>query len=839
MAYKFQGYTSGYTSQIYKAGGYGAKTTSQYFEPKTLEDYETLAEQYGIKKKPSLIKSVFTKTLDLFQRMNYASAGAAKALLKPELGENPLKEAWKGLIGKEKETYSDVLREVGVENKYVRGIVGFALDVALDPFTYVGGAIFKTTGKVIKGTAKLGAKGLAKVAPKTYARLAFTGNTLKDALGEAFVHGYKVTGGVVDNVGIAMNKMGIVKTDIVENFTKSFGKKFNKYTNNEIIKAGDILMKNRVLEKSVKRGAKGIKYLTSDSKKINTIIKKLKSHGASIAKKTDLPLEKIYENYFPAILKKTPSKGVTKSLTKLQEGGTKEWRNKLKIGDDALNNPIEALARRDYEITSNVIKRETLNELIEGFGTKSVKEAARKGMLPVAIGKGFKKTKTGQVAIQEILGYLKPRDLKFVNGQLYPDMKTIDVLARASGFDGFTNKFKELVTAWFPAFHVRNMGSGYVQNYEELGSAVFRLDNLTGGFKTMAKSNDILKTKGFTGSFKEFYRKIIERFGRASRYVSDLGDEVTEMVDGSIKLKGLNIGRKAGNFIETQQKAHATITALRKGFSLDEAFKLAERAGFDYSKITKFEASVMKRLIPFYTFARKNAVLQTTTLVKHPERILNQLKFTNSLSEIFGGSKPTEEDLKGIPPWAQQGLGFKISEGSIVSSFDLPIQEFMERVTDPIRTSLMSLNPLIKYPVEAKTGFDFFRQKQIVDLKSIKEPTAKLLMDDRMPKIIKDVFNVKSYEGKDGKTYYKADSGALHLLRNLPTSRFQSSLDRAFGNDVETIDKILSLLTGARIYDIDKNLQESFTERDLIEAYQKELEELGEGFSYSKFLTPR
>ena len=804
------------------------KSTSKYFEPQNLSDYEALADKYGIKKKPSLIKSAFTKTLDLMQRFNYASAGAAKAIIKPELNENPLQEAWKGLSGQEKETYSDVLKEVGVENKYVRGITGFALDVALDPMTYMGGFITKGVGKVLKGTAKVGAKALSVASPKTYKRLSTTATILKDALGESFVPAYKVTGGIADNVGTAMNKLGLAKSDIVENFSKSFGKKFNKYSTDNIIDAGKILMKNRQIEKSIKAGKKGLRYLTSDDKTITEVLGKLKLHGAEIAKKTDLPIEKIYENYFPAILKKTPTKGASKSLTRLQEGGTKAWNDKLKIGKDALDNPIEALARRDYEITSNVIKKESLKELITGFGTKSAKEAAEKGMIPVAIGKSKK-----------VLGYLKPRDLKFANGQLYPQASTIDNLARASGYDGFTNKFKELVTAWFPAFHVRNMMSGYVQNYEMLGSAAFRPDNLVDGFNVMKKSEDLLTTRGFTGTFKELHDKLIERFGGSSRYVSDLGDAVEEMVDGSIKLKRLNVGRAGGNFIETQQKAHATITALRQGSSLDEAFKLAEKAGFDYSKITKFESSVMKRLIPFYTFARKNAALQASTLAKHPERILNQVKFTNQLSEIFGGSKPSEEDLKGIPPWAQKGLGFKISEDSIVSSFDLPIQEFMERISDPIKSSLTSLNPLIKFPIEAKTGFDFFREKDISDLKSMKSPTAKLLMNEKTPKIIKDVFNVKSYEGSDGKTYYKADSSALHVLRNLPTSRFQSSLERAFGNDTDTADKILSLITGARIYDIDRNLQESFSEKDLIERYQDELKELGEGFDYNKFLTPR
>ena len=88
------------------------------------------------KKKPSL----FRRTIDLISRPLYASAGTAKALVK---GENPFKEAWKGFKGEEKETYSDVLAEMGVKNKFIKGGLGFVLDVALDPTTYFGGTAVK------------------------------------------------------------------------------------------------------------------------------------------------------------------------------------------------------------------------------------------------------------------------------------------------------------------------------------------------------------------------------------------------------------------------------------------------------------------------------------------------------------------------------------------------------------------------------------------------------------------------------------------------------------------------------------------------------------------------
>jgi hypothetical protein len=357
------------------------------------------------------------------------------------------------------------------------------------------------------------------------------------------------------------------------------------------------------------------------------------------------------------------------------------------------------------------------------------------------------------------------------------------------------------------------------------------------GLAVMKKANRQFLFKGFKGTAGELRDKMAERFGVSSRYISDLGDYVTELADGSFKLKNMSKlnPRRLGNWIEMNQKSNATIAALRQGKSLDEAFKLAEKAGFDYSKITNFESKIMKRIIPFYSFARKNAELQVKTFAKHPERILNQVKFTNLLSNIFGGDKPTEEDLAGLPPWALNAMGFKIQDGKYISKFGLPMEEFVERVADPIKTSLTSMNPLIKFPLEAQTGYDFFREKQIEDITTIKEPTAKAIMNHG-PQWLKDAFNVTSYEYK-GETKYKADPDALHVLRNIPISRFLNTFDKMAKDGVleVTPEKAASFIIGAQLYSIDQELQKYFSDKELVSDYQKQLEQQGVGWDYTQF----
>jgi len=307
------------------------------------------------------------------------------------------------------------------------------------------------------------------------------------------------------------------------------------------------------------------------------------------------------------------------------------------------------------------------------------------------------------------------------------------------------------------------------------------------------------------------------RFRGASRYISDIGDYIDELANNSFRVKKISNARKLGAMVEMNQKANAVSAALRKGNTLDEALDLAEKAGFDYSKITQFEQKIMKRLIPFYTFARKNAELQAKTLAKHPERVINQVKLANAFSNMFGG-KITEEDIKGLPDWAMEGLGFKIREGKYLSKFGFPLEEFVERVNKPLMTSLSSLNPLIKLPLESKLGYDFFREQELKDINKIAPASGEALFKAKerglMPDWLDNAININKYEYK-GKTRYSMSPRALHILRNIPTSRFQNTFEKIFDKDMDKANKYVAFFSGGKIYDIDLEFQRIFKERDM------------------------
>jgi len=105
-----------------------------------------------------------------------------------------------------------------------------------------------------------------------------------------------------------------------------------------------------------------------------------------------------------------------------------------------------------------------------------------------------------------------------------------------------------------------------------------------------------------------------------------------------------------------------------------------------------------------------------------------------------------------------------------------------------------------------------------------------------MPDWLDNALNVKSYVSTyDGKTKYTMSPKALHQLRNIPTSRFQNTLERMFDGDIDKVSKWLAFLSGAKIYDIDLEQQKYFNERDLRRDIEDQFLEKGVGQQFESF----
>ena len=98
---------------------------------------------------------------------------------------------------------------------------------------------------------------------------------------------------------------------------------------------------------------------------------------------------------------------------------------------------------------------------------------------------------------------------------------------------------------------------------------------------------------------------------------------------------------RAGREFNTEQHALdrvATYLAKRsQGYSPEAALKEVKLAHFDYANMTGFEKDVMRRVVPFYSFARQNVPAVISELGRNPGGKLAQ---TIRASDELKGEHP-------------------------------------------------------------------------------------------------------------------------------------------------------------------------------------------------------
>jgi hypothetical protein len=379
----------------------------------------------------------------------------------------------------------------------------------------------------------------------------------------------------------------------------------------------------------------------------------------------------------------------------------KEFRGLLKDSDLIKDRAL--FLRVEDEIATNKITQEFLENTVREYGRplKTFKTEQE------AIEAGYRMLKDKGIFGKE-LGYVLEADWKFLNSQMNNNFKALDAIAKASGFDAATSLFKRAVTGLFAMFHIRNFASGEMQNFEMLGhtaqlpkvqAAGLRLATkmargayagvadpfeqaLVIGQKAQSFGDEVIELGGKSWKLDDIGQAIENRFGGSTRYNADFNSitsDAAKMMDvdlfskesfkdwgksfTSFKLnknpiEGLigqdawhfRAARVVGNWVELQQKSKAVVAALEKGMGLDEALDMATQAGFDYRALTQFESKVMRRIIPFYSFNRFNAVLQLKTVATHPERI-NQIIRSIDNAQNLWETDLSEEERKNLPAY--------------------------------------------------------------------------------------------------------------------------------------------------------------------------------------------
>lgn len=285
--------------------------------------------------------------------------------------------------------------------------------------------------------------------------------------------------------------------------------------------------------------------------------------------------------------------------------------------------------------------------------------------------------------------------------------------------------------------------------------------------------------------------------------------DLAEQVGGGVFARGGITSKLAqvNEFAENQSRVAAYFAAKAKGVSDEAAAMIVDRALYNYSPemLTSFERNFMRRVVPFYVFARRNTPHMFQVLFESP----GKLTWISHAKE--SGEAATGVTSDQMPDYMRNLFAIPLPNGQVLSTGGvLPIQD-LERVMpqDPmemLREQITSLSPLIRDPIEFLTNKDIYRDTAIESYPGEKRAapdyvqTFDTLMAgnpawEELKKQLGMVYKTRS----DGQQYLTMNASAAKALKDfLP---FMSAIAR--GAAVNEPSKQFSQATGIKLVPTD------------------------------------
>ena len=118
----------------------------------------------------------------------------------------------------------------------------------------------------------------------------------------------------------------------------------------------------------------------------------------------------------------------------------------------------------------------------------------------------------------------------------------------------------------------------------------------------------------------------------------------------------MSAGRKMGDWIESNGRIAHYLSKVDEGYDISGSVMSMKKYLFDYSDLTQTEQKIFKRIMPFYTFARKNTPLQFQTAFTQPRKLLGPAR----LQQALANTAQDEDFMAGnsaMPQWIKdQGM---------------------------------------------------------------------------------------------------------------------------------------------------------------------------------------
>ena len=264
-------------------------------------------------------------------------------------------------------------------------------------------------------------------------------------------------------------------------------------------------------------------------------------------------------------------------------------------------------------------------------------------------------------------------------------------------YDTMLSKWKVFQTVYTPGFHIQNVVSNSFQSF--LGAGFNALDpkKLKAAFNVV-KNPDLkqtIKLNNKTYTYKEIndimnnYKVIDNTF---------FNEDLMEKQPSFFLTK---IGSKVGSSIEGIQRANLFMTFIDNGHTYEEAAKGVDKFLFDYGDLTDFEKLTVRRILPFYSFMRKNLPMELEEMLEQPTTYTALNKTFTEISKSGDDEYISENEKQDwfknyiqLPVSNEDGEPYAISNA-------LPYTQ-IDRIFN-LRKLAGQSSPFIKTPIELVT----------------------------------------------------------------------------------------------------------------------------------------
>ena len=774
---------------------------------KTSEGLRQLAEEKGLGKEAERVlkgkgedpKEIFSGGIiqDVFDTLNLFQHGVTGTLKGKGFAE--------GVRTRQSFSDKDALGEFGLP-----GVIGgIALDIAVDPLTYI-------PPLAIAKRLPLAGKIATKV------QKSFTKTQLGQTLGRAFIYRFgqdpiykEIAERGTKNIAIGNRNL----LDLARPLTK-----LNAVDQKRIAdarKAGALdELPQELLESArpvfTELDALGKKAVEAGLLKKETYDENLGKYIARLYRKHEAPLDVL---------------GKTKQFlfdTKPLRIDASRFKKRTDIPED-VREAMGEILEVGYPTAKSLMQINTAIERANFF--KQVNKVWAKDTVEI----GFEKlpdTKT----LGELSGKAVPK-------AIFDDVQ--EIIRNPEGLEKLGNKimgtFKFSKVILNPATHARNIMSNFVlNNFEGLNPA--RLDIYAKAAKSIIKKDEIYQEAKNAGlGLDTFASQELKGFLDAPE-VAKLGSRVKGALN-----KIADLYQKEEEFAKMAQYTFQK----GKGLSPDEAYKIAERATFNYAQVTPFIRRLRESIFgyPFITFTAKVTPQVAKTLAKKPTKISNIGKIKIAI-ENQADLPELKRERASEPSWIRDAFYVKLPmkdehgrsayfDLSYILPFgDLVSGQFFERgikretgLPEGAPEALIKKLPFINLVREIGKNQDFFgnkiwresdsNPKQLTDLfRHLTKTIAPPLIADQIPGGIR----------RGGDRRKPAIQRALEV---------EKGGIEAGGLQTRDLSQEMLRLVGLKINPVDIGLQEKFAEFEKRRALETLLGERGELREFSTVFVPK